>query len=70
MVTLVQTGKIKKVPIILVGADYWQNLQDFIQQTLLKRYKTINHSDLDLYHMTDDEDEVVQIVEGAPMRKE
>jgi predicted Rossmann-fold nucleotide-binding protein len=70
MVTLVQTGKIKKVPIILVGVDYWQNLQDFIQHTLLKKYKTIDHSDLDLYHITDDEDEVVDIVKDAPMRNE
>ena len=70
MITLVQTGKIEKVPIILVGVDYWQRLQDFIQQTLLKKYKTIDHSDLDLYHMTDDEDEVVDIVKDAPLRKE
>jgi len=70
MVTLVQTGKIEKVPIILVGVDYWQSLQDFIQKTLLKKYKTIDHSDLDLYHITDDEKEVVNIVKNSPLRKE
>lgn len=70
MVTLVQTGKIEKVPIILVGIEYWQNLQDFIQQTLLKKFKTVSHRDLDLYHITDDEDEIVRIVSEAPLRDE
>lgn len=70
MVTLVQTGKIEKVPIILVGIEYWGNLQDFIQQTLLKEFKTISHRDLDLFHITDDEKEIIKIVKNAPERRE
>lgn len=70
MVTLVQTGKIEKVPILLVGVEYWVALQDFIQQTLLKKFKTIDHRDLDLYHITDDEEEIVRIVKEAPLRNE
>jgi uncharacterized protein (TIGR00730 family) len=70
MLTLVQTGKIKKVPILLVGVEYWQTLQDFIQQNLLKKFKTISHRDLDLFLVTNDEDEVVRIVEDAPLRNE
>lgn len=70
MLTLVQTGKIKKVPILLVGVEYWQELQNFIQQNLLKKFKTIDHNDLDLFLMTDDEDEIVKIASNAPLRDE
>lgn len=70
MLTLVQTGKIKKVPILLVGVEYWQTLQDFIQQNLLKKFKTIDHNDLDLFLVTDDEEEVVQIASEAELRDE
>lgn len=70
MLTLVQTGKIKKVPIILVGIDYWVDLQNFIQRKLLKEYETIDQKDLDLYHITDNEEEIVQIAKEADLRKE
>jgi uncharacterized protein (TIGR00730 family) len=70
MATLVQTGKIKKVPILLVGVEFWQQLQDFIQHNLLKKFKTIDHKDLDLFHMTNDEEEVVRIAKEAPLRNE
>lgn len=70
MLTLVQTGKIKKVPILLVGVEYWQSLQNFIQQNLLKKFKTIDHNDLDLFLVTDDEEEVVRIASEAELRDE
>jgi uncharacterized protein (TIGR00730 family) len=70
MLTLVQTGKIRKVPILLVGVEYWQELQNFIQQNLLKKFQTIDHNDLDLFLMTDDEDEIVKIASNAPLRDE
>ncbi len=70
ILTLVQTHKIPKVPIILVGSDYWNPLDKFIKEYLLKKCGTISKEDLDLYKIVDDEEEVIEIVKKAPMRKE
>jgi len=62
--TLVQTNKISKVPIILVGTEYWSGLLDWIKNTMLEREKNINAVDLDLMPLTDDPEEVVRIING------
>lgn len=68
--TLVQTKKIERVPIILVGTDYWGDLQKFIDKTLFNEFKTIDETDMQLYVITDDEDTVIDLVKNAPMRNE
>ena len=70
ILTLVQTGKISRLPIILVGAAFWKPLDEFIKQTLLAEKGTISESDLDLYIITDDEDKIVEMVRNAPMRND
>ena len=70
ILTLVQTEKISKVPIILVGKSFWEPLDKFIRQTLLAEFKTISREDLDLYTITDDEDQIIEIVKNAPLREE
>lgn len=70
ILTLVQTGKISKLPIILVGKKFWEPLDQFIKQALLAENKTISESDLELYTILDDEDAIVEIVKGAPMRND
>jgi uncharacterized protein (TIGR00730 family) len=70
ILTLVQTGKIEKVPIILVGAEYWNPLNEFIKKTILKKFEAIKEQDLDLYTITDDEDLVLDIIKKAPLRRE
>jgi uncharacterized protein (TIGR00730 family) len=70
ILTLVQTEKISKVPIILVGKSFWEPLDKFIKETLLKQFETISPEDLNLYKITDDEDEIVEIVKNAPIREE
>ena len=62
--TLVQTNKISKVPIILVGTEYWSGLLDWIRNTMLEKEKNINAVDLDLMPLTDDPEEVVKIING------
>ncbi|WP_066905270.1 TIGR00730 family Rossman fold protein [Millisia brevis] len=59
--TLVQTKKITRFPIVLYGKDFWQPLLDWISGTLLATGK-VSAKDLDLLHLTDDVDEVVSIV--------
>lgn len=70
IITLVQTGKIEHVPIILIGTEFWKPFDMFIRKTLVEKFKTIHEDDIDLYTITDDEDLVLDIVKKAPMRRE
>jgi uncharacterized protein (TIGR00730 family) len=69
IITLKQTGKIPAIPIILVGVDYWSDLQKFIEDVLYKEVHTIDKEDMELYTITDDLDEVLQIIGGTSQRK-
>lgn len=70
ILTLVQTHKIPRVPMILVGVDFWMPLKHFVENLLLNTYHTVSKEELDLFTITDDEDEIVRLVTQAPMRKE
>ncbi|NLR94766.1 MULTISPECIES: LOG family protein [Flammeovirga] len=61
--TLIQTKKIGKFPIVLVGKEYWQGLLDWIKSTLLEKEKNISEGDLDLIHLVDTPKEAVKIIE-------
>ena len=61
-ITLIQTNKIEKFPVILVGSSFWVGLLDWIKATLLERFKTISAKDLDLIHVVDTSDEVIAIL--------
>jgi uncharacterized protein (TIGR00730 family) len=67
IITLIQTRKIVGVPLICVGSDYWKSLERFMQTELLSR-GTILPEDLLLYHITDNLDEVLDIIKNAPVR--
>lgn len=67
ILTLVQTHKMEKVPVILVGTKYWKKLDKFIKSTLLKGEK-IDPEDIDLYTITDDEDKIIRLIRDAPLR--
>ena len=59
--TLVQTGKVTSFPVILFGTDYWQGLLDWLRSTMLREHK-INEVDLDLMHVTDDVEDVIDTI--------
>jgi len=59
--TLMQTHKIYPIPLILFGTDFWQGLVEWIKTTLVE-YKTISIEDLDLITVTDDPQEVLDIM--------
>jgi uncharacterized protein (TIGR00730 family) len=63
-ITLVQTKKITRFPIVLVGTEYWGGLLDWIKSTMLPSGK-ISPSDPELLQLTDDPDEVVRIIAEA-----
>jgi len=62
-ITLIQTNKIGKFPIILVGTEFWKGLIDWIEQTILVA-GNISATDLDLVKVVDTEDEVVEIIDA------
>lgn len=61
-ITLIQTHKIDKFPIILVGREFWEGLLDWIKKVLLEKNGNISATDLDLIHLVDNEDEVLEIL--------
>jgi uncharacterized protein (TIGR00730 family) len=63
-ITLVQTGKITRFPIVLVGSDYWKGLFSWITETVLPSGK-ISADDPDLIKISDDPAEVVRIITEA-----
>jgi uncharacterized protein (TIGR00730 family) len=65
--TLVQTQKVTSFPIVLMGADYWSGLVEWVRGTVLGGGK-ISEPDLDMFHLTDDVAEAIRIVEDARER--
>jgi uncharacterized protein (TIGR00730 family) len=60
--TLIQTQKIGRFPIILVGRKYWQGLMDWIKQTMGERHAYINMDDLDLITVVDAPEDAVAAI--------
>jgi len=61
ILTLVQTGKTRRIPIILVHTPFWDGLLSWFKETLVKE-GTINEADLDLMQVIDDPDDVVEAI--------
>lgn len=61
-ITLIQTYKIDKFPIILVGSQFWGGLIDWIKNVVLDQFKNISPEDMDLMHIVDTEEEVLEIL--------
>ena len=60
--TLVQTRKITKLPVVLVGTEFWSGLKDWIKTAMLEQNSNINPEDLDLMPITDNPEEVVRLI--------
>jgi uncharacterized protein (TIGR00730 family) len=62
--TLVQTQKVTRFPVILYGTHYWRGLLNWLRDTVVDAGK-VGAADLDLVHLTDDVDEVVERIVSA-----
>lgn len=62
--TLIQTEKIGKFPIVLVGKKYWNGLVSWIEDVMLKEEKNISPEDLKLFHVVDTANEVTAIIDS------
>ena len=63
-ITLIQTNKIAKFPIILVGKDFWGGLFDWIKATFIEKYHNVSPGDLDLIKIVDTEEEVIDVLDS------
>jgi uncharacterized protein (TIGR00730 family) len=61
--TLIQTKKIGRFPIVLVGKKYWSGLIDWIQTTLLEAENNISAPDMKLFSVVETPDEAVRVIE-------
>ncbi len=62
-ITLIQTKKIAVFPIILISTEFWGGLMDWIKSTLLNKFENISAGDLDLIHVVDTPEEVLDILD-------
>lgn len=63
-ITLIQTKKIAKFPIILVGTDFWGGMLAWIKNVLLDKYSNISAEDMNLIQLVDTADEVVERIDA------
>lgn len=63
-VTLIQTKKIGKFPIILVGREFWSGLLDWVKTVMIDQEKNANPEDLNLIKVVDTEDEVLEVLDN------
>lgn len=68
ILTLLQTGKIGKLPVILFGTEYWNPIIKVIKEVLSEKYNTISIDDFDLFTVTDDQDLVLDIIKKSKIR--
>ncbi|WP_018937441.1 MULTISPECIES: TIGR00730 family Rossman fold protein [unclassified Thioalkalivibrio] len=61
ILTLVQTGKTRRIPVVLVGSEFWKGLLDWFQDTLVEQ-GTIDQEDLQLYSLVDSPEDVVSAI--------
>ena len=66
LLTLMQTGKMGRMPLILFGKSFWKPLDDFIKNELAKKFKTIDIKDIGLYTIVDKVDEAIKIIKTVP----
>lgn len=62
ILTLVQTNKIKRIPIILYGKEFWAPLLEFFEEKLWKTYQTVSEKDLKLYTLVDSVEEAYETI--------
>lgn len=68
--TLIQTKKIDKVPVVFMGKEYWSGLLEWVTKTMLEKEHNINKDDLKLFEITDDPKQVVKIINTYYKKKD
>ncbi len=61
-ITLIQTEKIGRFPIILVGKDYWEGLVKWIKEVMVEKERNVNPEEMNLFSLVDTADEVIELI--------
>ena len=61
-ITLIQTEKIHRLPVVLIGTDFWRGQLKWLREIALERFKYVSPEDMDLMHLADDPAEAVRFV--------
>jgi len=62
VLTLIQTRKMERIPVILFGREYWQPIHEVIKMICVHGLETVSDEDDELYQIVDNEDSVMQII--------
>lgn len=65
ILTLTQTHKIDKAPVILYGSEFWGEFDKFVKNSLLEKEQVISPGDETIYTITDDLDEIVELINNT-----
>ncbi len=68
LVQLIQTNKMQRIPIILVGKEFWTPLLEWMEKTMVKKYKTVPAADMHIYQLVDTAQEAMEIIRASPDR--
>ena len=67
IITLIQTGKIPRVPVILMESHFWNPLKATLEKIMLNGYHTIEEADFSIFEITDSIDRAMEIITKAPV---
>jgi uncharacterized protein (TIGR00730 family) len=65
ILTLIQTGKIPRVPVVLYGSNYWNPLKQFLSEYTCDKYHAISKDDINYFEITDSLDRTIEIIRKA-----
>ena len=69
IITLIQTEKMERVPVVCVGEDYWGAVDELIRIQFIEKYQTISPGDANLYNIVDGADSAFEIIKDSKERK-
>ena len=61
--TLIQTKKIEKIPVILYGSEFWEGCLNWLNKVVLKQYKNISNEDMSIFKIANEPQEVISIID-------
>jgi uncharacterized protein (TIGR00730 family) len=62
IITLIQTKKIRQIPVILYGKEFWEPLMRYFEQDLVKKFKTVSAEDMAIFEVVDSVDEAFKYI--------
>ncbi len=65
LITLIQTNKIRRVPIILVGKEFWQPLLDYMKKVVYEELNNIDEKDMKIYQLVDTAKDAFKIIQDS-----